>query len=152
MDLSPGPDPLSSIALAVTSPHVPPLRRYTTEGTYLQRVWHWVGFLMVEAQMMATVVAIAFAIDVMWIAQRAQSTAEARVTQIENEKERLMWDTVLKLQSQAGPMDQLEVEVSGRAASSRRSHLCVVHLQGAPCLHAPVISHGSGLPISCVCL
>lgn len=130
---------------------VPPLRRYTTEGTYLQRVWHWVGFLMVEAQMMATVVAIAFAIDVMWIAQRAQSTAEARVTQIENEKERLMWDTVLKLQSQAGPMDQLEVEVSGRAASSRRSHLCVVHLQGAPCLHAPVISHGSGLPISCIC-
>ena len=61
-----------------------------------QRLWHWVGFISVDAQLMATVVAIAQAIDALWDAHLAQARLEVRVEQIENEKERLMWDTALR--------------------------------------------------------
>ena len=69
--------------------------RYTTLGTTAERTWHWISFVLVEAQMMGTVVAIAFAVDVIWLAQRAQARLEARVMQIENEKERLQWESLL---------------------------------------------------------
>ena len=49
--------------------------------------------MVTEAQFMGTVVAIAYAIDVLWLAQQAQAAAETRIAQIENEKERLVWDS-----------------------------------------------------------
>jgi len=69
---------------------------FTSAGTRAQRVWHWAGFIVVEAQMMATIVAIAHAIDVMLESQQAKARAESRVVQIQNEKERLVWDARLK--------------------------------------------------------
>ena len=69
---------------------------FTSTGTKAQRLWHWAGFLVVEAQTMATIIAIAFAIDVMWESQAAQARLEVRVAQIENEKERLAWDAKLR--------------------------------------------------------
>ena len=61
-----------------------------------QRLWHWVGFISVDAQLMAAVVAIAQAIDALSDAHLAQARLEVRVEQIKNEKERLMWDTALR--------------------------------------------------------
>ena len=45
--------------------------------------------------MMATIIAIAHGMDVLWESQRKQAALEARVMQVENEKERLHWDAML---------------------------------------------------------
>ena len=68
---------------------------YVSEGTRAQRGWHWAGFLLVELQFMATIIAVAQAIDVVYDAQRERVRLEARIDQISNEKERLVWDSVL---------------------------------------------------------
>ena len=72
--------------------------------------------LMVEAQLMATVSAIALAIDALWASQWAQATLELRVEQIANEKERLLWEKMLT-DRQSEALYKLQCDSSRRSRS-----------------------------------
>ena len=103
--------------------------KYTSLGTPAQRAWLWFGFLAVEAQMMATIVAIAWAIDTMWASQQARSALEVRLVQMSNEKERLTWEAALRDHQasllpeyfNADAARELLLEQALRHTSSRRS-------------------------------
>jgi hypothetical protein len=81
--------------------------KYVSLGTPAQRVWLWAGFFAVEAQMMATIIAIAIGIDTLWASQRAQARLEVRLFQMASEKERLAWEAKLDMHRAANLQDKL---------------------------------------------